>query len=208
MPYGSSNNSKTKMDISEVMTSTVFTIFPDQTVEEAAKMMQENEVGCIVLQPRKGERIPLGIVTERDIVTRVVATGNKPSEIPVGEIATRPVITVPLNLDITEAMKMMAKLNIRRIIVVENNNVAGICTYRDLLRVAPSLIEVAMEYEKISFGNEPEFEPDFTDEDSELNPDDLSLGFHCAQCGEWCEESPYGDDDSQPLCGDCYSLNE
>ena len=211
MPKEINNDSKVHMEISEVMTSTVQTISPNESVEAAAKQMLDFKVGSIILQAKAGERKPLGIVTERDIVTRVVATGKKPTEIPVDEIATRPVVTAPPSLDIAEAMSLMARLGIRRLVVVEGNNVVGICTYRDLLRVAPSLIEIALEYEKIGFGNDQD--PDDIDEvyedydtDNELNSSDLTLGFYCAQCGEWFDESPLGDD--EPLCSGCFASLE
>ena len=196
------------MEISEVMTSTVHTIYPDETVKFAAKLILDNNVGSIILQPRKGQKEPLGIITERDIVTRVVAVGKDPEKTAVSEIATKPVITAPPTLDIREAMTLMARMNIRRLIVVENNAVIGIVTYRDLLRVAPSLIEIASEYEKIGLGNQEnsDYELGYEDydEDSDTNPGDLSLGFYCSMCGEWTEGSPYGESEDEPICADCF----
>jgi len=201
------------MEVSEVMTSTVFSIYPDQTVEAAAKLMLKKKVGCVIIQPRKGEKTPLGIITERDIVTRVVAVGKKASDVIVDEIATKPVVTANPSLDVAKAMSLMAKLNIRRLIIVENNNVVGIVTYRDLLRIAPGLLEIALEYEKIGFGTKTEDDIiDFADEDydkdSELNPPDLSLGFYCSVCGEWNENEPIYNSDDQALCSDCQALDE
>jgi len=201
------------MEVSEVMTSTVFSIYPDQTVEEAAKLMLDKRVGCVIIQPRKGEKTPLGIITERDIVTRVVAIGKNPTDVLVDEIATKPVVTANSALDVSKAMSLMAKLNIRRLIIVENNNVVGIVTYRDLLRIAPSLIEIALEYEKIGFRNQTEEDiidlaiEDY-DSNSDLNPPDLTLGFYCSSCGEWNEGDPEYDSDDQPLCSDCQYLDE
>lgn len=196
------------MEVSEVMTSTVFSIYPDQTVEDAAKLMLKKKVGCIIIQPRKGEKTPLGIITERDIVTRVVAVGKNPSDVMVDEIATKPVVSANPSLDVAKAMSIMAKLNIRRLIIVENNNVVGIVTYRDLLKIAPGLLEIALEYEKIGFGTKTEDDIiDLADEDydkdSELNSPDLSLGFYCCLCGEWFEDEPIYNSDDQPLCSDC-----
>jgi CBS domain containing-hemolysin-like protein len=143
----------------------------------------------------------------------VVAIGKKPSEVIVDEIATKPVVTANPSLDVSKAMSMMAKLNIRRLIIVENNNVVGIVTYRDLLRIAPGLLEIALEYEKIGFSKDTEddiidlAEEDY-DSDSELNPHELSLGYYCSSCGEWNEEDPAYDSDDQALCSDCQYLDE
>lgn len=212
MPKETNNDSRVHMEISEVMTSTVHTISPSESVEEVAKMMLENKVGSIVILSKDTKPKPLGIVTERDIVTRVIAIGKNPVKVPVDEIATRPVVTAPPTLDVAEAMSLMARLGIRRLIVVEGNNVIGICTYRDLLRVAPSLIEVALEFEKIGFRNKQNPDEIDTvyedyDKDSELNNQDLSLGFYCTMCGDRFDEPPLGDDD-QPVCSDCYASRE
>jgi CBS domain-containing protein len=210
-----SSDSKIKMEVSEVMTSTVFSIYPDQTVEEAAKLMLDKKIGCVIIQPRKGEKTPLGIITERDIVTRVVAIGKNPAEVTVDEIATKPVVTANSALDVSKAMSLMAKLNIRRLIIVENNNVVGIVTYRDLLRIAPSLLEIALEYEKIGFGNQKDDDEDLLDlavedydKDSDLNLPGLKIGFYCSSCGEWFEGEPEYNSDGQPLCSDCKKLDE
>ncbi|NHJ84186.1 MAG: CBS domain-containing protein [Asgard group archaeon] len=211
MQDDSSSDSRILMEISDVMTSTVHTILPDQSVEEAAIMMLDYNVGCVVLIPNKNEKRPIGIVTERDIVTRVVAIGKNPAKIRVDEIATKPVVTVSPTLEISKAMSLMAKLNIRRVIVVEENTIVGIVTYRDLLRVAPSLLEIALEYERIGFGKQNEIDVmDFSVDDyddEEDNPSGLSMGFYCSQCGQYCDDDPNYDDDDQPICGDCMNLN-
>ncbi|HUT79700.1 MAG TPA: CBS domain-containing protein [Candidatus Bathyarchaeia archaeon] len=207
-----SSNSRLKMHVSEVMSSNVYSIDPHEFVIKAAKLMLDNNIGSIILQSTDGKKKALGIITERDIVTRVVAQGKDPSKTIVDDIATKPVVTIPPTIDITEAMTLMARLNIRRLIIVEKGNVIGIVTYRDLLRIAPSLFEIATEYENISFGNEQEsFEKDFSDKDEEEYDKDsdsdnqgLSLGYYCCQCGEFCEGTPIYDADNQLVCSDCH----
>ena len=142
-----------------------------------------------------------------------MAVNKNPSDTIVDKIATKPVVTANPSLDVGKAMSLMAKLNIRRLIIVENNNVVGIVTYRDLLRIAPGLLEIALEYEKIGFGTKTEDDIiDFADEDydkdSELNPPDLSLGFYYSVCGEWNETEPIYNSDDQALCSDCQALDE
>lgn len=200
------------MEISEVMTSTVHSILPNESVQNAAKFMLDNKVGSVIIESDAKKRKSLGIVTERDIVTRVVALGKDPSKVKVDNIATRPVVTVASNMDIAEAMRLMARLNIRRIVIVEGNEVVGIVTYRDLLRVAPSLLEIALEYEKIGFKNVDDasevdynIEEDY-DKDSELekNAYGLTTGYYCTDCGEWYDGAPEGYEyDGGPLCGTC-----
>ncbi|NHK30997.1 MAG: CBS domain-containing protein [Asgard group archaeon] len=209
MEDSSNNKSRLSMNLSEVMTSTLHTIFYDQTAEEAAKAMLDNRAGSLIVKPRENELKPIGIITERDIVTRVVAQGKNPKKTIVDDIATKPVVTAAPTMDIKKAMELMTKLNIRRIVIVEENHMVGIVTYRDLLRVAPSLLEIAMEYEKIGFGQNREVDEyldEEYDEDSELNNPDLSLGYYCNQCGEYCEGSPLYNSEEQQVCGDCLEL--
>jgi CBS domain-containing protein len=206
----SNNKSRLSMSLSEVMTSTLYTIFYDQTAEEAAKAMLDNRAGSLIVKPRENELKPIGIITERDIVTRVVAQGKNPKKTIVDNIATKPVVTAAPTMDITKAMELMTKLNIRRIVIVEENHMVGIVTYRDLLRIAPGLLEIAMEYEKIGFGRSREEVDEYLeeeyDDDSELENPDLSAGYYCNQCGEYCEDSPLYDSEDQQVCGDCLEL--
>lgn len=205
-----SNDARVKIKIAEVMTSQVIMLHLDQTVIEAAKLMRDKNVGSIIIKPKKGQPKPIGIVTERDIVSRIVAKGKDPSKVQLRTIASKPVVTVPPEMDITEGMSLLGRLNIRRLVVVDaEKKVVGICTYRDLLKVAPSLIEIALEHEKIGFKDiykgEDELymdEEDY-DKDSELNPNNLSLGFYCSQCGDWSIESPAEYIDEEPVCEEC-----
>ena len=205
-----SNDARVKIKIAEVMTSQVIMLYSDQTVVEAAKLMRDKKVGSIILKPKKGQPKPIGIVTERDIVNRIVAKGKNPEKTQLKTIATKPVVTVPPEMDITEGMSLLGRLNIRRLVVVDKDkNIVGICTYRDLLKVAPSLIEIALEYEKIGFKDTYKGEDELLiddedyDEDSELNPKDLTLGFYCSQCGDWSVESPGDYLDDEPVCEEC-----
>ncbi|MHA1739773.1 MAG: CBS domain-containing protein [Candidatus Heimdallarchaeota archaeon] len=205
-----SNDARVKIKIAEVMTTQVIMLHLDQTAMDAAKLMRDKNVGSIILKPKKGKVNPIGIVTERDIVTRVVAKGKDPEKVQLRTIATKPVVTVPPEMDITEGMSLLGRLNIRRLVVVDaEKNIVGICTYRDLLKVAPSLIDIALEYEKIGFkdsykGKDELFIKDEEyDEDSELNPKELSLGYYCSQCGDWSVKSPADYLDDEPICEEC-----
>ncbi|MHA1441391.1 MAG: CBS domain-containing protein, partial [Candidatus Heimdallarchaeota archaeon] len=205
-----SNDSRVKIKIAEVMTTQVIMLHLDHTALDAAKLMRDKNVGSIILKPKKGKANPIGIVTERDIVTRVVAKGKDPEKVQLRTIASKPVVTVPPEMEITEGMSLLGRLNIRRLVVVDKEkNVLGICTYRDLLKVAPSLIEIALEYEKIGFKDSyKDQEEQFTaddeyNEDSELNPKELSLGYYCSQCGDWSVKSPADYLDDEPVCDEC-----
>ncbi|MEE9474099.1 MAG: CBS domain-containing protein, partial [Candidatus Hydrothermarchaeaceae archaeon] len=107
----------TEILVKEAMTKTIKTVSGDIPVSEAAKTMEKNNIGSVVVVKGKS---PVGIVTERDITYRVVALDKKPSTVKVSKIMSKSVKTIGPNTTITEASKIMAKYNIRRLPVIED----------------------------------------------------------------------------------------
>ena len=106
---------------------------PSMTVGEAARTMASGDIGSLPVL--EGTTL-VGIVTDRDIVTRVVAPGRDPETTTVGGIASpAPIFTDPLE-DLDEARRMMAHHQIRRLPVVEENVVVGILAQADVAREA------------------------------------------------------------------------
>ena len=98
-------------------------------IKEAARVMAENNVGLLVIMSN-GKMI--GVVSEKDIV-RAVANGVSPSD-PIEEIATKRVVSINYDSSIYEAAELMHKLNIRHLVVVdENNNPVGVISIRDIV---------------------------------------------------------------------------
>jgi CBS domain-containing protein len=118
--------------IKEVMTSQVKTCEPDTTVIEAAKVMAKEDVGPV---PIVEQGRLTGIVTDRDIVVRVVAEGRDPSSTTVGEIASRDLVTVSPDDDLDAALKHLAQNQVRRIPVVEGDRLVGIVAQADIARL-------------------------------------------------------------------------
>jgi CBS domain-containing protein len=118
--------------IKEVMTSQVKTCEPDTTVAEAAKVMAKEDVGPVPVV-EKGRLT--GIVTDRDIVVRVVAEGRDPSSTTIGEIASRDLVTVSPDDDLDAALKHLAQNQVRRIPVVEGDRLVGIVAQADIARL-------------------------------------------------------------------------
>jgi len=114
-----------------IMKSPVVTVDSESTVTEVAKVMARNHVGGLVVTI---ECKPAAMVTERDILERVVATGADASRISVKRIMSRPLITVGRNLSIIEAIMLMRRKKIRRLPVLEEGRLIGIVTERDLLK--------------------------------------------------------------------------
>ena len=117
------------MKVKEIMTKDVAYIKPDATVTEAAKLMQQYNVGSIPVCDRTGV---VGMVTDRDIVVRNVITGTDPQSTPVSNIMTTKVATVTSDTDVDQLGDIMSKNQIRRIPVVDNNTLVGIVALGDL----------------------------------------------------------------------------
>lgn len=117
--------------VRSVMTKPVVTTETDICVRKAAELMSKKNVGSIVVTSRKK---PVGIVTERDMVERVVAKGLDASKVKMEEIMSKPLTTIEGDMPIIEAVRIMQKKKIRRLLIIENKKLDGVVTQRDLLR--------------------------------------------------------------------------
>ena len=118
--------------IREVMTSEVKACEPNTTVAEAAKLMAKEDIGPV---PVVEEGRLTGIVTDRDIVVRVVAEGRDPNSTTVGEIASSDLVTVSPDDDLDAALQQLARKQVRRIPVVEGDRLVGIVAQADIARL-------------------------------------------------------------------------
>jgi CBS domain-containing protein len=118
--------------IKEVMTRDVRACEPNATVAEAAKVMAQEDVGPVPIV--EGGRL-VGIVTDRDIVVRVVAEGRDPNATAVTEIASTELVTVSPDDDLDEALNLLAERQVRRLPVVEGDRLVGIVAQADIARL-------------------------------------------------------------------------
>jgi CBS domain-containing protein len=116
------------MKIRDVMTPNPRTVSPNDTIRAAAQVMQAEDTGAVPVCD--GGHV-LAVVTDRDIVVRVVAEGGSFSS-PVGDIATKNVICVTPDMSTSEASDLMSEHQIRRLPVVENDMLVGIVSIGDL----------------------------------------------------------------------------
>jgi CBS domain-containing protein len=165
---------RTRMLVKDVMSSPVFTIHEDATVKDLAHLMEQHELGCIVVTSEEGK--PLGIITERDLVTRVLAKNAKASKLSAKEVMTSPLITVDPDEPLSDAAKRMSELHIRRLGVMYKGNLVGIISSKDILAVTPELIEIIQEKAKIE--GRPTME-----EATEYAP----MAGYCDRCGLWSD---------------------
>jgi CBS domain-containing protein len=118
--------------VQSIMSKPVITAAIDSTVQKAAELMSRRNVGSIVITSFNKQ--PIGIVTERDIVERVVTKRLDASKVQLGNIMSQPLTTISGDMSIIEAIRIMQKKRIRRLIVMKRKNMIGIVTQRDLLR--------------------------------------------------------------------------
>lgn len=117
------------MKLADIMTRDVRTVERTSTVEQAALMMKELNVGSI---PVTENGNVVGIITDRDVVLRNVADGRTAADTRVEEVMSKTVITATPDMDVHRAADLMAQNQIRRLPVLENNRVVGIVSIGDL----------------------------------------------------------------------------
>ena len=118
--------------VREVMTDNPKTIEPSTPIIEAARLMKSEDVGSIPIA--EGDRLT-GILTDRDIVLRLVADGKDPKTATAGEIASTDLVTVDPDQSLEEAMRLMAQHQVRRLpICEEDGRLVGIVAQADIAR--------------------------------------------------------------------------
>lgn len=125
--------------VRDVMTKDVKTVRPDSSVAEAVTKMDKFDIGSIVVA--QGKR-PLGIITERDILRKIVEPGLDPKTVKARQIMSSPLITVEENVSLEEAARLMARKGIKKLPVVRNEELVGIITSMDVVKHGPSLLDL------------------------------------------------------------------
>jgi CBS domain-containing protein len=118
----------------DIMTTEVVRIQGSATVKEAINLMKETGLRALIVE-RRNEEDAYGIVTETDIVYKVIAYGKDPSNVQVHEIMTKPVITVNPDLAVEYVARLFANTGIRRAAVIQGE-VIGIVSVSDIIRKA------------------------------------------------------------------------
>ncbi len=179
---------RTRMIVKDVMSSPVVTLDEDATSNKVAQIMNENALGCVIVTNKAGN--PVGILTERDLVVRVLAKNLWPDAVKVKEIMTSPLVTIEPDATVSEAARRMSRLNIRRLGVTYKDNLVGIVSSKDILDVMPELIEIIQEKNRIEGVVEAE----------EIE-EEAPLSGYCDRCGVFSENLK--DVNGQNLCEDC-----
>lgn len=175
-----------KITVGDVATFPVYTVNKNQTVEEAAKEMDLRGIGSIIVVNSSNN--PVGMITERDIVVKVVARGLDPKKVTVGEVMSSPLITIDYNKDLERALDTMRLHKVHKLGVMKNDKLVGIITERDIVLAVPAILETY--YSKISSSIPP------------TNKIEYYEGY-CEDCGQWSERLVAYQ--GKYICEDCLS---
>jgi CBS domain-containing protein len=119
------------MRIEKLMTRNVITLPADASVYDAVKLMNKNKIGCLVVVDNSHI---VGILTERDLLERVLEKCRNPKETRISEIMTRHVITGKPDMELSEATEVMFKNKVKKLPIIEKNRLVGIVTLTDIAR--------------------------------------------------------------------------
>lgn len=174
--------------VKEIMSTPVITIEENKSVKSAAEVMSKAKVGCVIVT-RKGK--PVGIVTNTDIIKKIVAKNLKPSVVKVKKIMSSPLITVKPDDNIMVAVEKIRRNRIHRVTVVEGDKVVGILSTGDIAVTSPELLDL-LEYRlKLREMEGPKIEEKF------------ATGI-CELCGNYSETLKNIND--QWICEECEDL--
>ena len=119
--------------IKDLMVKDVVSLEAHASAYQAVKLMNENKIGCLVVL-RNGEAV--GILTERDLLERVLEKCKNPKDTYVFEVMTRHIVTGDPEMEIPEAARVMFENNVKKLPLVEGNKLVGIVTLTDIARAA------------------------------------------------------------------------
>ncbi len=126
------------MKVKDVMVTNVVTVDVGVNVRKAVERMNNQEIGCLVVL-EKGNFA--GILTERDVLKRVVAKARNPKKTLVGDVMSKPLIVVDLEASLEEALELMFKKRVKKLTVVKDKELVGLVTMTDIARIHTAMVE-------------------------------------------------------------------
>ena len=168
-------NMTTRVLVRDIMNSPIISATPDSNIKEIAEKMKTERIGSIIIF--KGDE-PLGIVTDWDVVSKVVASNLDPSSVD-GAKVMQTIHTVEAGEGITEAARILRKNNIKRLGVVYKDRLAGIISSSDVIAVTPELVDVVSEKAAMIRG--------------EIGRPASAISGFCDECSEWSDVLMYSE---------------
>ena len=128
--------------VRDIMSKEVKVVRPDSSVKEVVATMNKFDIGSIVVV--QGNR-PVGIITERDILRRIVQPCLAPETLTARQVMTSPVLTISETASIDEAAKLMAKKKVKKLPVMDKQKLVGIVTLTDIVTKVPTMLSILEE---------------------------------------------------------------
>lgn len=121
--------------VSSVMIRDVKTVGENDSLQQACKVMQINNIGSVIVvaSNKEPDKVPVGIITERDVVKNIAIDPSR-SHFSARELMSHPLITVTSNISLKDALRLIVSRDIRRLPVVDNRKLVGIVTDKDIYR--------------------------------------------------------------------------
>ena len=126
------------LKVKDVMVTNVVTVDVGVNVRKAVQRMNKQEISCLVVL-EKGNFA--GILTERDVLKRVVAEARNPEKTLVGDVMSKPLIVVDPDASLEEALELMFEKRVKKLTVVKDKELVGLITMTDIARVHTALVE-------------------------------------------------------------------
>jgi len=123
----------------DIMVDDVITVEADEPVMKAVEIMNKHEIGCLIVT-KQGK--PIGIVTERDLLKRVLAKSRKPEKLKVWQIMSAPLVFGDINMDVEDTIRFMLKMKIKKLPIVRRGKLLGLVTLTDLVSFQPQMVSI------------------------------------------------------------------
>ena len=140
------------LKVEDIMVEEVITVEADATVMRAVKLMNKHEIGCLIVTK---SRKPIGIVTERDLLKRVLAECRKPEKTRIWEVMSAPLVFGGPNMDVEDAVKFMLKMKIKKLPIVKKGGLLGLVTLTDLVRFQPQMVSILKKLSALELPSPP-----------------------------------------------------
>jgi len=170
--------------VKDIMVKPVVNIDQDKTIKQAGELLKKTRRGCLIVV-KKGN--PIGIISDSDIIKRVVAKNILPNRVKTKDVMSHPLVTIRPDEEILTAVRKMKKSNIHRLPVISNGKLVGILSLSDIAKTSPEMVDL-LEYRIKMRSFPPEIKENFTS------------GI-CDSCGNYNDDLKNVND--QWLCEDC-----
>jgi len=175
------------LTVKDLMTTKVIALPMDKSVADVAVVMAHHDISAMLLT---AEDTFVGILTDRDIMKKVIAQGLNPQTVRAGEVMSAPLISIREQASVQDAAEKMRENKIRRLVVTNQGNVVGIISESDIMRVEPELHFLIRERSRLGIGKGRPSEPR-----------GVGLEGYCEECDNYSDDLKKGN--GQWLCEEC-----